>query len=104
MGFPEDTALGIENRQPYIYQMNECDWWCDYSIEEAKKNYVKFVGTDPETQDWEKDPPIQLTEEDMDKYKFQPDGEEITILSFREELCRRITNNEIPGFFASTEY
>ena len=102
MGFPEDTALGIENRQPHIYKMNDCDWWCDYSIEEAKKNYVKFVGTDPETQDWNKCPPEELTEEEIDKHNYIDDRYEK--ITFRAELQRRIENNDIPSFFASTEY
>lgn len=101
MGFPEDTALGIEvNRQPHIYKMNECDWWCDYSIEEAKNNYAKFTGTKEE---WSEFLPQELIEEDIDKYKYI-DDETYEKITFKEELEKRILANDVPSFFASTEY
>jgi len=102
MGFPEDTGLGVEN-EAHIYQMNDCDWWCDYSPDEAKKNYIKFVGEDTATEFGTK-LPLQLTEEEMDRYKFQPEPPEPKFLTFREELQRRIDNNDVPSFFASTEW
>jgi len=90
-------------KTPKVYQMNECDWWCDYSIEEAKKNYVKFVGVDPETQDWEKEPPEELTEEALNKHKYT-DEDTHKKRTFKEELGKRIIENDVPSFFASTEY
>ena len=84
-----------------VFQMNDCDWWCDYSAEEAKNNYNKFTGFDDE--DYYKDrPPQELTEEEMNRYKYtKEDGKTIT---FKEELENRIKNNAVPSFFASTEY
>jgi hypothetical protein len=103
MGYPEDAALGIENREAHVYQMNDCDWWCDYSPEEAKTNYIKFVGKDT-AEEFGTELPLQLTDEELDKHKFQPEEPEIGILSFRQELQRRIDNKDVPSFFASTEW
>jgi len=87
-----------------VYKMNECDWWCDYSVQKAKKNYVEFVGTDSDTQDWKKYPPEELTEKELNKYKFKPEEPEAATISFKEELQKRIDNKDVPSFFASTEF
>ena len=82
--------------------MNDCDWWCDYSTEEAKKNYIKFVGKDT-AEEFETKLPLQMTDKEMDTYKYSPDRG-MEFITFKEELENRIKNNDVPSFFASTEY
>ena len=82
--------------------MNCVDWWCDYSIEEAIENYIKFCGIGDE--DFEEEPPVEVTEEEMNKYKYSPEGLTEDSITFKEELENRIKNNDVPSFFASTEY
>ena len=93
-----------------VYEMNEYDWWADFSIEEAKTNYLQFTGLDEEDckEDWEDGWPSELTEEDMNRLEYAPDPyEEPNALkrSFKEELQKRIEEGEIGSqFFASTEF
>ena len=91
-------------KEAKIYQMNECDWWADYSLEEAKNNYLKFTGMTEKDNYWEDEPPAEIDQENMDRLRFTTDEPNVIVRSFAEELTKRIENNEIPGFFASTEY
>jgi len=83
-----------------VYQMNEIDWWCDYSKESALVNYYKFVGGKLEDP---LDEPEELTKDDLERSKYYDDETRQTI-SFKEELEKRIQENNVPSFFASTEY
>jgi hypothetical protein len=83
-----------------VFQMNDYDWWADYSKEEAKNNYIKWSmeqGGIP-FEDIEIDI-CELSGEMMDKFKYV-DEDENTEITFTEELRR----NPKPGFFASTEH
>ena len=84
-----------------IFQMNECDWWMDVSLVEAKKNYPKFI----DHGDIEDilDNPYELTEKELKDLKYF-DVELETRCSFLEELQRRQSISDGPEFFASTEY
>lgn len=101
MVHPKGTALGIEyNRKAHVYKVNDIDWWCDYSPEEAKKNYVKFAGISDENYE----EPIELTEEELNRLKYKPDERAVKPITFKEELANRVIYNDVPSFFASTEW
>ena len=96
-------------KEAKVYEMNECDWWADYSMEDAKKNYLKFtgMGLDDVKEDWEEGWPVELSEDDLDRIKYSPDPYEepdAEKRTFREELDGRIKKDEVPGFFATTEF
>ena len=55
----------IMEREAKIFDMNGCDWWTDYSMEEAKDHYSKFSGTTLEDDEWDEGWPIELKEEDV---------------------------------------
>ena len=78
--------------------MNDYDWWCDYSPNNAKNNYIKFTGIIDENYP----KPIQLTKKQLNTTKYIT--ENLTTITFKEELNNRIKNNDVPSFFASTEY
>ena len=89
------------NKTPKIYKMNQCDWWIDYSPSEAKTNYTQFTGiSDNEDENYHY--PIELTPNQLNKLTFLTENN--TKITFQEELNNRIKNNDIPSFFASTEY
>jgi len=91
-------------RKPKVYEMNDCDWWADFSPDEAKKNYSEFIDID----DGESEP-VELTEEEMDRLTYAtdddyPDGE-VSTITFKQQIEYMIKNGEkFPCFFASTEY
>lgn len=85
-----------------VFRMNDCDWWMDKSLEEAKKNYPEFVSTDPEDA---LDNPYELDKAHLKLFEFYPDEDDRSQKhSFLEELQRRQSISNDPGFFASTEY
>jgi len=92
-----------------VYEMNGCDWWIDYSVEEAKKNYLEFTGmkeTDVK-EDWEEGWPVELNDEQINRLKYVPDPYDYPHedkRTFKEEMKRRIEANDVPSFFATTEY
>lgn len=76
-----------------VYRMNECDWWCDYSLEQAKRNYINDTCCDvSDTEDSEEQMGLNEC-----KYKDEDMEEAIT---FAEQLAKM----KNPGFFASTEW
>ena len=79
--------------------MNEIDWWCDYSKENALDNYYKFIGGELEDP---LDEPEELTEDDLLRLKYYDEDGRMTI-SFKEELGTRVRKNDVPSFFASLE-
>ena len=90
-----------------IYDMNGCDWWCDYSVEEAKKNYLKFTGADPLECLYDDESIVALSNKELkqNKYKPYPYEEPNTELrTFEEELKIRVQQGDVPSFFASTEF
>lgn len=94
------TKGDFMNKKAKIYRMNEIDWWCDFSKEEALKNYYNFTGEEPEEM---LDEPIELTEEDMIRLKYcDEDGK--TVRTFKAELEIILKNNQAPCFFGSLEY
>lgn len=95
----QNSNTNTENRQASVYKMNDCDWWCDYSIEEAKANYIKFAG---QYMLEESDGIFKLTDQELNKYKYRTEND--TTISFKEELKNRIDSKDIPSFFASTEW
>ena len=91
-------------RLPKVYEMNDCDWWADFSLEEARKNYSDFI----EIEDDESEP-VELTIEEMQELTYAkdcdyPDSKVFTI-TFKQQLEHMIKKGEkFPCFFASTEY
>ncbi len=83
-----------------VFKMNECDWWMDKNLEEAKKNYPKFVGIPSKHS---LDNPTELTTEDLKNLRYHDVENEVKCL-FIEELQRRQSITDQPEFFASTEY
>jgi len=83
-----------------VYKINDCDWWCDYSLEEAMNHYREELGYTSEDDEFIFDDPHELTDDELNKYQFVDDNEEKTISSFNDELFKRTEF----GFFASTEY
>ncbi len=85
-----------------VYQMNDYDWWADYSEDEARKSYTTWQLEQAEIpkEDIEiYDDIIEMSNETMEKFTFK-DEDLDTVLTFKEELAR----NPKVGFFASTEY
>lgn len=90
--------------RPRVYEMNDYDWWADYSEAAANENYRKWqleqVGLSPE--ECEDDKAIEVSDEKMKELVFVTDDAK---LSFENELSRRIDAGEsFPCLFASTEY
>ena len=84
----------MSDRKLKVYRMDDYDWWADYSEGEARRNYLEYTGVEEENiSDME-----QVTEEEMEKYKYQDEDMDVAI-SFKERLER----NPIQGLFASTE-
>lgn len=86
-----------------VFRLNDCEWWAAETLPQAIAACRAQVGV--EYQDELIDDPRELTEEDLDRLKFnRDDGTQCT---FREELNAQIANmgNEsFPHLFASTEY
>lgn len=91
-----------------VYRMNSCDWWADYSLEEAKINYLKFCGSSVNDAFDEDNPPYQLILDEMNTLMFAPDPynePNVKVRSFFQELKKQvIEGNTKPFLFASTEY
>ena len=83
-----------------VYQMNDYDFWADFSEDEARKNYTEFqletCGIDKEDIDVEGI--VEISDERMKELKYF-DEDMSTAISFKEELTRKPKQ----GFFASTE-
>ena len=84
-----------------VFQMNDCDWWADYSKEEARKNYLETLGekdlSDPEGY-IDNDFFDALSDKTLGKLFFRADdgNEKIT-------FGERLNQLDKPQFFASTE-
>lgn len=88
-----------------IYQLNDCEWWMAYSLEQAIETAIKQTGCtreevyDPEWADGE------LTDAQLDKLQFvDTEAEGQPKRSFREQLAIEVAAGRGPGLFASTEY
>ena len=95
-------------KKPHVYCMNECDWWADYSLQEAKEHYRTYCKEEIGIGDGEIeiDVAYRLNKTQLKQYTFWQDeeirkGEAIT---FKEQLRRMAKKGNVPGFFASTEY
>jgi len=91
--------------QMKIFRMNDYDWWMDIGLESAKKNYMEHTENDDESDCIDK--ARELTEEELDSSRFYKDGDcrddenGDPKCSFRERMNEL---DQIPQFFASTEY
>lgn len=86
--------MSNKKRKLKVYQMNECDWWADYSKEEARKNYIKYIGEEDVIDDM-----IEESEKRMITLKYK-DEDMKTAITFEQQLVRC----PIVGLFASTEF
>ena len=85
-----------------VFKMNECDWWYDKSLEDAKKNYPIAIDTPP---DECLEDPYELTEEQLQVLEYyHDDSYGADKSSFKEELQRMQSISDEPSFFASTEF
>lgn len=83
---------GTRKKTLKVYWMNEYDWWADYSIGEARENYIKMSGGgDSIDGDFHE-------EANMDTLKYKDEDMEEAI-TFAEQLERK---PEV-GLFASSE-
>jgi hypothetical protein len=100
------------SKQVKVFQLNDFDWWAGYDLESVKAAYLADMGlkpTDhPDDLEDQFDNPHELTEEELDRFKFiyvdreEGDPEEAP---FRERLNEVIAlGHEFPCFFASTEW
>lgn len=82
-----------------VYQMNDYDFWADYSKDEAEKNYTEFqleaCGIDKEDIDVEDI--VEISDERMNELKYVDDDG--AVRTFKKELEK----NPVKVFFASTE-
>lgn len=84
-----------------VFRMNDCDWWMDVDLESAKKNYPEFVGVGPADA---LDNPYEMNKSQLKSYKYVSEDFFGVEYSFLEELQRRQSISNKPGFFASTEF
>lgn len=84
-----------------VYRMNDYDWWADYSILEARKNYITWQKEQAQLdeEDIDVDHIVEMSDDSMENLKYYNDGFN-TVLTFKEELAR----NYKVGFFASTDH
>ncbi len=95
------TCSRYRNRPLKVYRMNDCDWWCDYSLEEAEEHFKEYFGKDALLDDV-----LELTNTELETltycagklWLFDGCAEKIEY-SFKQELRYR----KKPGFFATTE-
>jgi len=83
-----------------IFKMNDYDWWMDIDLESAKDNYTKHHLEIDDLENLDIDSAVELTVEELDGHMFM-DEEGLHKCSFREEME---SMDQIPRFFASTEY
>ena len=105
------TPKVLFERIPKVFEMNEYDWWVDFSKKEANENYKKWqlgvVGLSIE--ECNDDEARELTENEMTTLLYAADCDsphsEIVKITFAEQLQRIIKKCEkLPCVFASTEY
>ena len=83
-----------------VFRMNDCDWMAGNTLKECKAEYLRFYTSELEDEAF--DNPREMTQAQMEKYRFNGEPDE---RSFREELSRLVESGaEFPRFFASTEY
>lgn len=92
-----------------VYAMNDCDWYVAKSEEAAKASMMETVGCKSAEELVEEfcpsGYPVELSDQDLDRLKYQDDDDDSVSRSFREQLLRMIDRGEVmPGLFASTEY
>ena len=92
----EGERLFNQTKEMRVFRMNECDWVCAESEEQAKSFYLKTVGFDEE--EIEED---FIGEVSLQDTVSEQDGEFVNI-SF-EQLIERYEITE-PCIIASTEY
>jgi len=85
-----------------VFKLNYCDWWADYSLEQAIENYLNETGVSYE--DGIEDP-RELSDDEM---KFLIHSGEDGLgpkMSFIDRLLLDIRGgDEFPCLFASTEF
>ena len=70
-----------------IFRINDYEWWAGNSLEEIRSAYEKITGEKPE-ENFEE--PYELSEEQLDKYKYVDEDEPEKTRTFREELQKNI--------------
>lgn len=84
-----------------VFKMNDCDWWIDYNLEDAKTNFAKFIGV---LVDEVIDNPYELSEQELIDHTFRADVNiGISEVTFKQALQWMQSISAEPIFFASTE-
>jgi hypothetical protein len=85
-----------------IFQLNECDWWADYSLEKAIENYLHETGV-PYVDGIEN--PHELSDHEMKTLIHSGEDGIGPKMSFIDRLIMDIEKGAtFPCLFASTEY
>ncbi len=85
-----------------IYEMNDVtEWWADYSLKAAKKNYYNWCLNDcqMDASEIELKDAREITSNELDRLKYIDEASQEK-LSFRTQLSKL----DKPQLFASTEY
>lgn len=83
-----------------VFKMNDCDWWMDTDLETAKKNYLGFVETEPESVEDAR----EMTDDELDNTRFINRDEEFNRLFPKYTFRDHVDSIEHTShFFASTE-
>lgn len=88
-------SLGLDRRLK-VFQMNEYEWWCDFTIDEAIDNYLEATGV---TEEEGLDDPNELTEEQLKMLTIRVNDDSDKTMTFEQYL----TTFNLPGLFATTE-
>jgi hypothetical protein len=94
-----------------IFRVTEVEWIAATSSDDALKawrEYAKVVGYDATEQEeylTEHGTPTELTEDELNRFRFSDGDNGSESRSFREELEQRVAASQaFPQFFASSEY
>jgi len=81
-----------------VFRLNEYEWWAGKDLKSVKKHYLEVTGVPPEEAF---DDPYELSDADMEEFKFHCDDYEC---SFKSQLTRMKRRGvKFPSAFAFTE-
>lgn len=94
----------MSERQIFVFQLNDCEWWAGHDLESVKKAYLELTGV-PEDEAF--DEPFALDDKAINKlmYHFTNDEPDRAPVTFAQQLEQLIAEGEqFPCPFASTEF
>lgn len=95
-----------------VFYMNDCEWWCARTLQEAKEDAARTWGCSVEQaeKDGMYDDPYELCDAELDRLHYvDTDERERPVKksrrTFRDELAQRVAAGlSRPELFACTEY